>query len=50
MRILSILFWSGISVAVGLVVLVFMLRVIRRYGGPLSGVANTVAGAAGVAA
>ena len=50
MRIVSVLFWGAVSVTAFLIIAVFLLRLVRRYGGPLACVAGTVAGAAGVAA
>lgn len=46
-RIVSMLFWMAISVAVGLAVFVFLTRMVRRFA---PGVANTASSLTGVAA
>lgn len=46
-RIVSVLFWMAISVAVGLAAFVFLTRLVRRVA---PGVANTAANLTGVAA
>lgn len=50
MQTVSGLFWGALSVLLLLIIAVFLIRVVRRYGGPVAPVADKVEELAGLSA